>query len=172
MWTIIVIDMKMLNLCTVVATFFVVLWVAEYRSICVCVASWERDEAEVGRAGGVGTEHCRDLQFTSAGSRSQDQETKEGELHRCALCIELLSKIIIIVIIMTMTCLWPPVHLMNVDWAPGGCQPSDKANWLGLRVSRKLALTIYIHRRHCHYYSACKLLLILLFHGGCKDEST
>jgi len=27
-----------------------------------------------------------------------------------------------------------PVHLMNVDWAPGGRQPSDQANWLGLWV--------------------------------------
>jgi len=25
-----------------------------------------------------------------------------------------------------------PVHLMNVDWAPGGCQPSDQASRLGL----------------------------------------
>ena len=27
-----------------------------------------------------------------------------------------------------------PVHLMNADWAPGGHQPSDQANWLGLSV--------------------------------------
>jgi len=38
-----------------------------------------------------------------------------------------------------------PVHLMNVDWAPGGCQPSDQANWLGTWVHRKLAATIHIH---------------------------
>jgi len=25
-----------------------------------------------------------------------------------------------------------PVHLMNADWAPGGRQPSDQANGLGL----------------------------------------
>ena len=33
-----------------------------------------------------------------------------------------------------------PVHLMNVDWAPGGRQPSDQASRLGLRVSRKFAV--------------------------------
>ena len=38
-----------------------------------------------------------------------------------------------------------PVHLMNVDWAPGGCQPSDQASRLGLWVHRKLAATIHIH---------------------------
>ena len=32
-----------------------------------------------------------------------------------------------------------PVHLMNVDWAPGGRQPSDQACRLGLWVRRKLA---------------------------------
>jgi len=26
-----------------------------------------------------------------------------------------------------------PVHLMNADWAPGGRQPSDQSNWLGLK---------------------------------------
>jgi len=30
-----------------------------------------------------------------------------------------------------------PVHLMNVDWAPGGRQPSDQANRLGLWLHRK-----------------------------------
>ena len=29
-----------------------------------------------------------------------------------------------------------PVHLMNVDWAPGGRQPSDRASRLGLWVHR------------------------------------
>jgi len=29
-----------------------------------------------------------------------------------------------------------PVHLMNADWAPGGRQPSDQANRLGLWVRR------------------------------------
>jgi len=43
---------------------------------------------------------------------------------------------------------------MNADWAPGGRQPSDQANWLGLWVRRKLAATIHIHHRHCYYYSA------------------
>ena len=38
-----------------------------------------------------------------------------------------------------------PVHLMNVDWAPGGRQPSDQASQLGLWVCRKLAAIIYIH---------------------------
>jgi len=45
-----------------------------------------------------------------------------------------------------------PVHLMNVDWAPGGRQPSEQANRLGLWVRRKLAATIHIHHRHCYYY--------------------
>ena len=53
-----------------------------------------------------------------------------------------------------------PVHLMNVDWAPGGRQPSDQANWLRLSVRRKLAATIHIHHRYCYYYSARKLILI------------
>ena len=37
------------------------------------------------------------------------------------------------------------VRLMNVDWAPGGRQTSDQANWLGLWVRRKLAVTYYSH---------------------------
>ena len=65
-----------------------------------------------------------------------------------------------------------PVHLMNVDWAPGGRQPSDQANRLGLWVRRKLAAVVYIHHRHCYYYSARKLILILPSHGGWKAEST
>ena len=40
-----------------------------------------------------------------------------------------------------------PVHLMNVDWAPGGRQPSDPASRLGLWVRRKLAAIIHIHHR-------------------------
>ena len=54
-----------------------------------------------------------------------------------------------------------PVHLMNADWAPGGRQPSDQANRLGLLVCRKLAASVHIHHRHCYYYSAHKLILIL-----------
>jgi len=38
-----------------------------------------------------------------------------------------------------------PVHLMNVDWAPGGRQPLDQASRLGIWVSRKLAAIIHIH---------------------------
>jgi len=53
------------------------------------------------------------------------------------------------------------VHLMNVNWAPRGRQPSDQANRLGLWVRRKLAAIIHIHHRHCYYYSAHKLILIL-----------
>ena len=34
-----------------------------------------------------------------------------------------------------------PVHLMNVDWAPGGRQPSDQANRLGLRIRRNWQLS-------------------------------
>ena len=47
-----------------------------------------------------------------------------------------------------------PVHLMNVDWAPGGRQPSDQASRLGLWDRRKLAAIIHIHHRYCYYYSA------------------
>jgi len=65
-----------------------------------------------------------------------------------------------------------PVHLMNVDWAPGGRQPSDQASWLGLWVRRKLAAIIHIHHRHCYYYSARKLILILPSYEGWKAEST
>jgi len=65
-----------------------------------------------------------------------------------------------------------PIHLMNVDWAPGGRQPSDQANRLGLWVGRKLAAIIHIHHRHCYYYSARKLILILPSHERWKAEST
>ena len=34
-----------------------------------------------------------------------------------------------------------PVHLMNVDWAPGGRQPPDQASRLGLWVRRKWQLS-------------------------------
>ena len=47
-----------------------------------------------------------------------------------------------------------PVHLMNVDWAPGGRQPSDQASRLRLWVRRKLTAISNIHHRHCYYYSA------------------
>ena len=80
-----------------------------------------------------------------------------------------------------------PVHLMNVDWAPGGRQPSDQASRLGLWVRRKLAATVHIHRRHCYYSSARKLALILpprhrhcsrgaqpvpkaVYHSSCRDK--
>ena len=53
-----------------------------------------------------------------------------------------------------------PVHLTNVDWAPGGRQPSDQTSQLGLWVCRKLAAIIHIHHRHCYYYSAHRLILI------------
>ena len=36
-----------------------------------------------------------------------------------------------------------PVHLMNVDWAPGGRQPSDQASRLGLWVRRKCLCSSY-----------------------------
>jgi len=45
------------------------------------------------------------------------------------------------------------VHLMNLDWAPGGRQPSDQANRLGLWVRRKSAGNVHIHHRQCHYYT-------------------
>ena len=73
----------------------------------------------------------------------------------------LVVVVIIIIITTTMFMLlssWPKslreftwVHLMNVDWAPGGHQTSDQANGLGLWVRRKLAATIHIHHRHCCY---------------------
>ena len=65
-----------------------------------------------------------------------------------------------------------PIHLMNVDWAPGGRPPSDQASRLGHWVCRKLAAIIHIHHRHCYYYSAHKLILILPSHEGWKAEST
>jgi len=64
------------------------------------------------------------------------------------------------------------VHLMNVDWAPGGRQPSDQTSRLRLWVLRKLAATIHIHHRHCYYYSTRRLILILPCHEGRKAEST
>ena len=93
------------------------------------------------------------------------------------------SIIVIIMIATTMFMVlssWPkslrefvhPVHLMNVDWAPGGRQPSDQASRLGLWVRRKLAAVIHIHHRHCYYYSARRLIVILPSHEGWKAEST
>ena len=38
-----------------------------------------------------------------------------------------------------------PVHLMTVDWALGGRQPSEQDNRLGSRVRQKLAATVHIH---------------------------
>ena len=58
-----------------------------------------------------------------------------------------------------------------LDWVPGGRQPSDQASWLGLWVLRKLAATIHVHHRHCYYYSAPKLILILPSYRGWKAES-
>ena len=55
---------------------------------------------------------------------------------------------------------------MNVDWAPGGRQPSDQASRLGLWVRRKFAAIIHIQHRNCYYYSARKLILILPSHKG------
>ena len=52
-------------------------------------------------------------------------------------------------------------YATDADWAWGGHQPSDQASRLGLWVSRKLAATVNIHHRHCYYYSAHKLILIL-----------
>jgi len=40
------------------------------------------------------------------------------------------------VLMTTSTARVHPVHLMNADWAPGGRQPSDQCNWLGLWVRR------------------------------------
>ena len=84
--------------------------------------------------------------------------------------------IIIIIIAMTMFMVmssWPkviarvhPVYLINADWAPGGRQPSDQASRLGLWVRRKLAAIIHIHHRHCYYYSARRLIIILPSHEG------
>ena len=99
-------------------------------------------------------------------------------------CHQLDHIIIIIIIIIAMTMFMVlssrpkviarvhPVHLMNVDWAPGGRQPSDQASRLWLWVCRKLAAIIHIRHRHCYYYSARRLILILQSHEGWKAEST
>ena len=47
-----------------------------------------------------------------------------------------------------------PVHLINLEWVPGGCQPTDQAGLLGLWVRRKLAATIHVHHCHCYCYLA------------------
>ena len=86
-----------------------------------------------------------------------------------------------------------PVHLMNVDWAPGGRQPPYQANRLGLWVRRKLAATVHIHHRRCYYilspvswYSfyrpteggmlsrhcsrGAQPVLKTVYHNGCRDK--
>jgi len=57
-----------------------------------------------------------------------------------------------------------PVHLVNTDLAPGGCQPSDQATQLGLRVRWKLAPTVCIHHHHL------LLLLSIILYIGCRWE--
>jgi len=80
---------------------------------------------------------------------------KTSKSSRFALRAMLPVIIIIIIdnvygaILMTMvTARVHPVHLMNTDWAPGGRQPSDQANRLGLWVCRSVAAAIHIHHRH------------------------
>jgi len=34
-----------------------------------------------------------------------------------------------------------PAHLVNVDWAPGGCQPLDQASRLGLQYAKNWQLS-------------------------------
>jgi len=58
---------------------------AAHSGVCGCVAARERDTAEVGGAGRVSTEHCRDVQLTAAGGGSQNQETEEGKTEHCSM---------------------------------------------------------------------------------------
>ena len=96
------------------------------------------------------------------------------------ICCHMHTLIIIIIAMTTFMVLssWPViarvhlVHLTNVDWMPGGRQPSDQASQLGLWVRGKLAAIIHVHHRHCYYYSARRLILILPSHEGRKAEST
>jgi len=56
------------------------------------------------------------------------------------LCVQLLAAetILIHMLMFMLMSSWPKpvwvhaVHLMNADWAPGGCQPSDQADPLWL----------------------------------------
>jgi len=57
------------------------------------------------------------------------------------------------------------VHLTNTISAPGGCQPSEQDNWLGLQPSTS-TITIY------YYYSTQQLIRILPVHKGWKAQST
>ena len=75
-----------------------------------------------------------------------------------------------------------PVHLMNVDWAPGGRQPSDQANRLGLWVGRKkgsyhppFTIVIYYYYsylfyrpRHCS--KGAQPVPKALHRSGCRDK--
>ena len=66
---------------------------AAHSGVCGCVAARERDTAEVGGAGRVSTEHCRDVQLTAAGGGSQNQETEEGKRNivLCDVTVKLLA---------------------------------------------------------------------------------
>jgi len=94
------------------------------------------------------------LVTSSKPSGQQQKRPENWTLNR-----EWIIIIIIIAMIMFMVLSsWPkviarvhPVHLMNVDWAPGGRQPTDQASRLGLWVRRKLAAIIHIHHRHCFF---------------------
>ena len=75
-----------------------------------------------------------------------------------------------------------PVHLMNVDWAPGGRQPSDQANRLGLWVGRKkgsyhppFTIVIYYYYsylfyrpRHCS--KGAQPVPMAVYRSGCRDK--
>jgi len=67
------------------------------------------------------------------------------------IMILIITTIIILIIVITemlftVLSLWQaivrvrPVRLMNVDLVPGGCQPSNQDNQLGLRICRKRQL--------------------------------
>jgi len=52
------------------------------------------------------------------------------------------------------------IHMMNADWMPHGCQPSDQANQPSLRVCRYRMLPYTSITATHHYYSSLKLILI------------
>jgi len=46
-----------------------------------------------------------------------------------------------------------PVHLMNADWAPDGCQPSDQANRLATWAVNPPVGCIHVTIAVSYYYS-------------------
>ena len=103
-------------------------------------------------------------------------------MNECSDCLCVICNSIIIIITATMLMVlssWPKSlreFTRFIWWMQTECRvaanPQTKPVDSGMWVRRKLAAVIHIHHRHCYYYSARRLILILPSHEGWKAEST